>query len=82
MPPSWRSNVAYPCPCGRWRNAGLLLLRTWSSSSNPYDRSNARLLVALGVNQLAAAAVAEPRPYAVLDHPLLLVVPTVDPAFP
>ncbi len=40
------------------------------------------MLVALGVNQLAAAAVAEPRPYAVLDHPLLLVAPTLDPAFP
>jgi membrane-associated phospholipid phosphatase len=40
------------------------------------------MLVALGVNQFAVAAVAEPRPYAVLDHPLLLIAPTVDPAFP
>jgi membrane-associated phospholipid phosphatase len=40
------------------------------------------MLVALGINQLAVASVAEPRPYAVLDHPLLLVAPTLDPAFP
>ena len=34
IPAAW-SNVAYPWPpCGRLRNAGLLLLRTWSSSSN------------------------------------------------
>ena len=34
IPPTW-SNVAYPCPFfGRLRNAGLLLLRTWSSSWN------------------------------------------------
>jgi membrane-associated phospholipid phosphatase len=40
------------------------------------------VLVALGVNQLAVAAVSEPRPYAVLDHPLLLLAATTDPAFP
>jgi membrane-associated phospholipid phosphatase len=40
------------------------------------------MLVALGVNQFVVAAVAERRPYAVLDHPLLLVAPTIDPAFP
>lgn len=40
------------------------------------------MLVALGVNQFLVAAFAEPRPYAVLDHPLLLVAPTLDPAFP
>ena len=34
IPAAW-PNVAYPWPpCGRLRNAGLLLLRTWSSSSN------------------------------------------------
>lgn len=40
------------------------------------------VLVALGLNQLAVAAVNEPRPYAMLDHPLLLVAVTSDPAFP
>jgi len=40
------------------------------------------MLAALGVNQLLVALFAEPRPYAVLDHPLLLVAPTLDPAFP
>ncbi len=40
------------------------------------------MLVALGVNQILVALFAEPRPYAVLDHPLLLVAPTLDPAFP
>lgn len=40
------------------------------------------VLVALGVNQLAVAAVNEARPYAVLDHPLLLIAATTDPAFP
>ncbi len=42
----------------------------------------AGVLVALGLNQLAVAAVSEPRPYAVLDHPLLLIASTTDPAFP
>lgn len=40
------------------------------------------VLVALALNQLAVAAVNEPRPYAVLNHPLLLVAATTDPAFP
>jgi PAP2 superfamily. len=40
------------------------------------------VLVAVGLNQLAVAAVNEPRPYAVLDHPLLLIAATTDPAFP
>lgn len=40
------------------------------------------VLVALGLNQLAVAAVNEPRPYAMLDHPLLLTAATTDPAFP
>ena len=40
------------------------------------------MLLALGINQLLIALDTEPRPYAVLDHPLLLVAPTLDPALP
>ncbi|OJY48720.1 MULTISPECIES: phosphatase PAP2 family protein [unclassified Pseudonocardia] len=69
--------------------AALLLCGWWSARIRPNTEAMTAalwapigMLVALGVNQLAVAAVAEPRPYAVLDHPLLLVAPTVDPAFP
>ena len=40
------------------------------------------VLVALGLNQLVIAAVAEPRPFAVLPHALVLVHRSTDPAFP
>jgi membrane-associated phospholipid phosphatase len=40
------------------------------------------MLIAVGLNQIPVTVVAEPRPYAVLDHPLLLIAPTADPAFP
>jgi undecaprenyl-diphosphatase len=66
-----------------------LLTGWWSARARPEPEMMAAalwapigMLVALGVNQFAVAAVAEPRPYAVLDHPLLLVAPTMDPAFP
>lgn len=39
-------------------------------------------LVALGINQLLVAAVAEPRPYTVLPHALLLVSRSSDYSFP
>jgi undecaprenyl-diphosphatase len=39
-------------------------------------------LVALGVNQVLAAAVAEPRPYAVMPDVLVLVARSTDPSFP
>lgn len=69
--------------------AALLLAGWWSARARPEAGVMAAavwapigMLVALGVNQFVVAAVAEPRPYAVLDHPLLLVAPTLDPAFP
>jgi undecaprenyl-diphosphatase len=69
--------------------AALLLTGWWFARARPDATVMAAalwaptgMLVALGINQFAVAAVAEPRPYAVLDHPLLLVAPTVDPAFP
>lgn len=40
------------------------------------------MLVAIGVNQLLAAWVAEPRPYAVLPHALVLVSRSTDYSFP
>jgi membrane-associated phospholipid phosphatase len=39
-------------------------------------------LIALGVNQFLAAAVAEPRPYSVLPHVLVLVSRSTDYSFP
>ena len=39
-------------------------------------------LAAVGLNQIPVTAVAQPRPYAVLNHPLLLIAPTPDPSFP
>jgi membrane-associated phospholipid phosphatase len=69
--------------------AVLLLAGWWSARVRPEPEvmgaalwAPVGMLVALGVNQFVVAAVAEQRPYAVLDHPLLLVAPTIDPAFP
>lgn len=69
--------------------AVLLVAGWWSARASPQPAvmgaalwAPVGMLVALGVNQAAVAVVGEPRPYAVLDHPLLLVAPTVDPAFP
>ena len=68
--------------------AVLLVVGWWFARGRPGSVMAAALwapigmLLALGVNQFAVTAVAEPRPYAVLDHPLLLIAPTLDPAFP
>ena len=68
--------------------AVLLLAGWWLARHRPGSVMAAALwapigmLVALGVNQFVVTAIAEPRPYAVLDHPLLLIAPTLDPAFP
>ena len=69
--------------------AVLLLAGWWSARERPGMAAMAAalwaplgMLLALGINQFLVALVAEPRPYAVLDHPLLLVAPTLDPAFP
>ena len=40
------------------------------------------MLLAVAVNQPIVAAVAEPRPYTVLPHLLVLAAPSVDPSFP
>jgi undecaprenyl-diphosphatase len=68
----------------------LLLLVSWWLARGSADlrRTTAALwapvgtLVALGVNQVLARAVAEPRPYAVLPHPLVLVSRSTDYSFP
>jgi undecaprenyl-diphosphatase len=69
--------------------AGLLLLSWWiARNSGDLRRTTAALwapvgaLIALGVNQVLAGAVAEPRPYAVLPHPLVLVSRSTDYSFP
>jgi hypothetical protein len=69
--------------------AVLLLAGWWSARERPGMAAMAAalwaplgMLLALGINQFLVALVAEPRPYAVLDHPLLLVAPTLDPALP
>ena len=69
--------------------AVLLLLAWWSSrGAGDPGRVAAALwapvgvLVALGVNQLLVAAIAEPRPYTVLPHALVLVPRSTDPSFP
>lgn len=69
--------------------AALLLVSWWlARGTGDLRRTTAALwapvaaLVALGVNQLLAHAVAEPRPYAVLAHPLVLVARSTDYSFP
>ncbi len=69
--------------------AGLLLVSWWIARRQGDLRLVTRALwaplgalVALGVNQLIAAAVAEPRPYAVLPHVTTLVSRSSDYSFP
>ena len=69
--------------------AGLLLASWWlARRSGDLDRVAAALwapvgaLIALGVNQLIAGSVAEPRPYVVLPHVLVLVSRSTDYSFP
>jgi undecaprenyl-diphosphatase len=69
--------------------AGLLLVSWWlARSTGDLRRTTAALwapvgaLVALGVNQVLASAVAEPRPYLALSHPLVLVSRSTDYSFP
>jgi undecaprenyl-diphosphatase len=69
--------------------AGLLLLSWWlARRDGDLRRVTAALwaplgvLVALGVNQFLVGAIAEPRPYDVLRHPLVLVARSTDYAFP
>lgn len=69
--------------------AGLLLWSWWLArrEGDPAKVAAALwapigVLVALGVNQLLAGAVAEPRPYAVLPHTLVLVPRSADYSFP
>ena len=68
--------------------AALLLLSWWLARG---ERDLARVaavwapagaLLAIGLNQLVAGEVAEPRPSAVLPHVLLLVPRSGDPSFP
>ncbi|CAI9404146.1 phosphatase PAP2 family protein [Nocardioides sp. T2.26MG-1] len=69
--------------------AALLVLSWWlARGERDLSRTAITLwapvgaLLAIGVNQLVAGDVAEPRPYAVLPHVLLLVPRTQDYAFP
>lgn len=69
--------------------AGLLLVSWWlARGTGDLRRTTAALwapvgaLVALGVNQVLASAVAEPRPYLALPHPLVLVSRSTDYSFP
>ena len=69
--------------------AGLLLVSWWlARGTGDLRRTTAALwapvgaLVALGVNQVLASAVAEPRPYLALPHPLVLVSRSADYSFP
>jgi membrane-associated phospholipid phosphatase len=69
--------------------AGLLLLSWWQARrAGHLSRVAAALwaplgaLLALGVNQLLVAAAAEPRPYTLLPHALVLVSRSTDPSFP
>lgn len=69
--------------------AGLLLL-SWLSARRSGDLARVgaalwapvAMLVAIGLNQLLGRAVAEPRPYDVLPHVLVLVHRTTDFSFP
>ncbi len=69
--------------------AGLLLVGWWLARRDGDLRGMTRALwaplgalVALGVNQLVVAVVAEPRPYTVMPHALVLVSPSTDYSFP
>ena len=69
--------------------AALLLVSWWlARGTDDLRRTTAALwapvgvLVALGINQFLSRAVAEPRPYAVLAHPLVLVARSTDYSFP
>jgi undecaprenyl-diphosphatase len=69
--------------------AGLLVLSWWlARREGDLERVAAALwapagaLVALAVNQLLVAAVAEPRPYTALPHALVLVSRSSDGSFP
>jgi undecaprenyl-diphosphatase len=69
--------------------AGVLLLSWWlARRDGDLDRMTAALwapvgaLVALGVNQVLVAAVAEPRPYTAMPGALVLVSRSPDPSFP
>jgi membrane-associated phospholipid phosphatase len=69
--------------------AGLLLWSWWRARAAGDPRRMAAalwapvgMLVAVGLNQLIGAAVAEPRPYAVLPHVLVLVSRSTDYSFP
>lgn len=69
--------------------AGILLL-SWLSARRAGDVSRVAAalwapvgaLLALGVNQILVAAIAEPRPYTVLPNALVLVPRSSDPSFP
>lgn len=69
--------------------AGLLLWSWWRARAAGDPRRMAAalwapvgMLIAVGLNQLIGAAVAEPRPYAVLPHVLVLVSRSTDYSFP
>lgn len=69
--------------------AALLLVSWWlARGTDDLRRTTAALwapvgtLVAIGVNQVLVRAFAEPRPYTVLAHPLVLVSRSTDYAFP
>lgn len=69
--------------------AGLLLFGWWLARRDGDLRRMAvalwaplGALVALGVNQFLVAAVAEPRPYTIMPHALVLVAPSTDYSFP
>ncbi len=69
--------------------AGLLIVGWWlARRDGDLRRMSMALwapfgaLVALGVNQLLVAGVAEPRPYTVMPHALVLVSPSADYSFP
>jgi undecaprenyl-diphosphatase len=69
--------------------AALLLVSWWlARRDGDLDRVAVALwaplgtLLAVGVNQLLVRAFAEPRPYTVLPHSLVLVARSTDPAFP
>jgi len=69
--------------------AGLLLWSWWRARAAGDPRRMAAalwapvgMLIAVGLNQLIGSAVAEPRPYTVLPHTLVLVSRSTDYSFP